>query len=92
MGSNANDRIHQLVEQATVRNNQVASCRPPQKAMQRLTCTQEECPIALPLAANGIIGGDVGRLWLFSHFFRSKPSISPIWRSSKIGSNFDFRI
>ena len=65
----ANDRIHQLVEQSAVRNNQVTPGGAPQKAVQRLPCPQEEGPIAFPRAANRIIGCDVGRLGPFPNLF-----------------------
>ena len=35
-----NDGVHQLVEQAAMRNNEIASGRSMQQGMQRLPCTQ----------------------------------------------------
>ena len=46
MGSNANDRVHQLIEQPAVRNDQVTARRPMQEFMQSLAGPQEERPIA----------------------------------------------
>src|SRR5690242_11905940 len=70
VGRNADDRIHQLIKQTAMRDDQVAPSRPAQKALESLTCPQEESPVAFACPADVIVRGDIWRLRPFAHFLR----------------------
>ncbi len=62
MRSNPNDRMHQLIQKSTMRDDQIFSRRLAQELLQSLPGAQEQGPIALPFPADGVIGCDIGRL------------------------------
>src|ERR1043165_6260442 len=73
MRSNASDRVHQLIENAPMRNDKIASRRSAHETRQSPTRTQKQCPIALAFPSNGIIGGGMGRVRDFPNFLNGQP-------------------
>src|SRR5687768_14161930 len=58
MWCNTNNGMHQLIQQATMRNNEIAPGRSAQKAMQSLASAQKEDPVTFPHTANCVIWSD----------------------------------
>src|SRR5258708_30601262 len=56
------DRVHQFIEQASMRDDQKAADRAPQQLMQASTGTQEQFPVALAVLAEWFIGRPEFRL------------------------------
>src|SRR5688500_18978844 len=73
MRRDTHNGIHQLIEHTPMGNDQVAACRSSQQSLQCLTGAQVQSPISLANTANEIVGCCIGRPWLLSDFFGSKP-------------------